>query len=95
MESLQRTGSFKIRGATNRLLALTPAERARGVITASSGNFALGVIVAGIPGALIAVPCAAVLNAVVQHLAEETDVGDSAREAAEDDPAPPPAPEPS
>jgi len=42
MESLQRTGSFKIRGATNRLLALTPAERARGVITASSGNFALG-----------------------------------------------------
>jgi len=42
MESLQRTGSFKLRGATNRLLALTPAERARGVITASSGNFALG-----------------------------------------------------
>ncbi len=42
MESLQSTGSFKIRGATNRLLALTPAERARGVITASSGNFALG-----------------------------------------------------
>jgi predicted PurR-regulated permease PerM len=62
-----------------------------GVIVA----IALGVIVAGIPGALIAVPCAAVLNAVVQHLAEETDVGDSAREAAEDDPAPPPAPEPS
>ena len=61
-----------------------------GVIVA----IALGVIVAGIPGALIAVPFAAVLNAVVQHLAEETRVGDSAREAAEDDPAPPPAPEP-
>jgi threonine dehydratase len=42
MESLQRTGSFKLRGATNRLLALTPAERVRGVVTASSGNFALG-----------------------------------------------------
>lgn len=42
MESLQRTGSFKIRGASNRLLALTPAERERGVITTSSGNFALG-----------------------------------------------------
>ena len=42
MESLQRTGSFKIRGACNRLLALTPAERERGVITTSSGNFALG-----------------------------------------------------
>ena len=42
MESAQRTGSFKIRGASNRLLALTPAERQRGVITTSSGNFALG-----------------------------------------------------
>jgi predicted PurR-regulated permease PerM len=52
------------------------------------------VIVAGIPGALIAVPFAAVLNAVTQHLAEETDVGESALEAAKDDPAPPPAPEP-
>ena len=62
-----------------------------GVIVA----IALGVIVAGIPGALIAVPFAAVLNAVVQHLAEETDVGESAREAAEDDPAPPAPPEPS
>ena len=62
-----------------------------GVIVA----IALGVIVAGIPGALIAVPFAAVLNAVVQHLAEETEIGESAREAAEDDPAPPPAPEPS
>ena len=61
-----------------------------GVIVA----IALGVIVAGIPGALIAVPFAAVLNAVVQHLAEETDVGESASEAAEDDPAPPAAPEP-
>lgn len=42
MEALQRTGSFKIRGASNRLLALTPNERERGVITTSSGNFALG-----------------------------------------------------
>ena len=42
MESAQRTGSFKIRGASNRLLALTPADRQRGVITTSSGNFALG-----------------------------------------------------
>ncbi len=42
-----------------------------GVIVA----IALGVLVAGIPGALVAVPLAAVLNAVVQHLAEDTDVG--------------------
>jgi putative heme transporter len=47
---------------------------------------ALGVIVAGIPGALIAVPLAASLNAVVQHLASNTEVGQDAAEAAEADP---------
>src|SRR5438128_2883091 len=46
MENLQRTGSFKIRGATHRLGALTPEERARGVITASAGNHAQGVALA-------------------------------------------------
>jgi threonine dehydratase len=40
LENLQRTGSFKERGALNRLLALTPEERKRGVITASAGNHA-------------------------------------------------------
>src|SRR5262245_53079893 len=38
LENLQRTGSFKLRGAMNRLLTLPPAELARGVVTASSGN---------------------------------------------------------
>jgi threonine dehydratase len=42
-ENLQRTGSFKERGALNRILALTEAERARGVIAASAGNHAQGV----------------------------------------------------
>jgi len=37
-ESLQKTGSFKIRGATNKMLGLTVEEKARGVITVSSGN---------------------------------------------------------
>lgn len=37
-ESLQRTGSFKFRGATNAIAALTDAERADGIITFSSGN---------------------------------------------------------
>jgi threonine dehydratase len=37
-ESLQRTGSFKLRGATNAVLKLTPAQRAAGVVTHSSGN---------------------------------------------------------
>ncbi|WP_433259479.1 threonine ammonia-lyase (plasmid) [Streptosporangium sp. CA-135522] len=39
-ENLQRTGSFKLRGALNHVLSLTAAERAGGVIAASSGNHA-------------------------------------------------------
>ena len=37
-ETLQETGSFKLRGATNAMLSLSPDVRARGVVTASSGN---------------------------------------------------------
>ncbi|MBM3265166.1 MAG: threonine/serine dehydratase [candidate division Zixibacteria bacterium] len=43
MESEQYTGSFKARGAMNRVLALTQEERTRGIVTASTGNHALGV----------------------------------------------------
>lgn len=43
LESLQRTGSFKDRGALNRLLDLTADERRRGVVTASAGNHAQAV----------------------------------------------------
>ncbi|MEZ3159658.1 threonine ammonia-lyase [Microbacterium sp. BWT-B31] len=43
LENLQRTGSFKIRGATYRLSRLSPEERARGVVAASAGNHAQGV----------------------------------------------------
>ncbi len=43
LENLQRTGAFKERGALNRLLQLTPEQRARGVIAASAGNHAQGV----------------------------------------------------
>lgn len=43
MENWQNTGSFKIRGALNRMLMLTAQEKARGVITASAGNHGLGV----------------------------------------------------
>ncbi|GAA1677807.1 threonine ammonia-lyase [Microbacterium lacus] len=46
LENLQRTGSFKIRGATYRLSRLTPEERARGVVAASAGNHAQGVALA-------------------------------------------------
>src|SRR5262245_2613668 len=38
LENLQRTGSFKLRGAMNKLLTLPPAALAAGVVTASSGN---------------------------------------------------------
>lgn len=46
LENLQRTGSFKIRGATHRLSRLTAEERARGVVAASAGNHAQGVALA-------------------------------------------------
>ncbi len=45
-ENLQRTGSFKFRGAYNRIAAMTPADRARGLIAFSSGNHAQGVAAA-------------------------------------------------
>lgn len=45
-ENLQRTGSFKIRGALNRINALTADERARGVVASSAGNHAQGVALA-------------------------------------------------
>lgn len=38
LETLQRTGSFKVRGAANRILTLTDEERARGIVACSSGN---------------------------------------------------------
>lgn len=43
LENLQKTGSFKLRGAYNKIRSLTPAERACGVIAASAGNHAQGV----------------------------------------------------
>ncbi|QMU97599.1 threonine ammonia-lyase [Microbacterium esteraromaticum] len=56
MENLQRTGSFKVRGATYRLSRLTEQERARGVVAASAGNHAQGVALAaqmlGIPATI-------------------------------------------
>ncbi|GAA2331764.1 threonine ammonia-lyase [Saccharopolyspora halophila] len=45
-ENLQRTGSFKLRGAFVRLLGLDPARRAAGVVAASAGNHAQGVALA-------------------------------------------------
>ncbi|MDS0282433.1 threonine ammonia-lyase [Haloarcula onubensis] len=46
LELFQRTGSFKLRGATNRIATLSPEQRAKGVVTASAGNHAQGVALA-------------------------------------------------
>jgi threonine dehydratase len=45
-ENLQRSGSFKVRGAYVRMAKLTPEEKARGVVAASAGNHAQGVALA-------------------------------------------------
>jgi threonine dehydratase len=56
-ENLQRTGSYKLRGALNRILTLAPDARQRGVIAASAGNHAQGVAVAaqvaGVPATIV------------------------------------------
>lgn len=68
LENLQMTGSFKERGARNRLLALDPAARKAGVVAASAGNHAQGVAYharsLGI-AATIVMPCTTPLNKVV------------------------------
>ena len=46
LENVQETGSFKLRGATHALLAMSPARRAAGVVAASSGNHGLGLAAA-------------------------------------------------
>ena len=59
LENLQHTGSFKVRGALNKLLTLTPEQRGEGIVTASSGNHgaavAYGLRLLGMRG-LIVVP---------------------------------------
>ncbi len=59
LENQQRTGSFKLRGATNKILSLSEEERRRGVVAASSGNHGAAVAcaaaAAGCP-ALVFVP---------------------------------------
>jgi threonine dehydratase len=56
-ENLQRAGAFKARGATNKILSLTAAERQRGVIAVSSGNHAQAVALAAREAGARAVVC--------------------------------------
>jgi threonine dehydratase len=59
-EGAQRTGSFKFRGAYNRLVQIVPADRAAGVVAWSSGNHAQGVAAAA---RLLAMPATIVMPA--------------------------------
>src|SRR5580693_7923068 len=59
-ETLQRTGSFKFRGAYNKLSTIPPERRAGGVVAFSSGNHAQGVAAAA---QLLAMPCVIVMPA--------------------------------
>src|SRR2546427_7564751 len=56
-ENLQKTGSFKIRGASNAILSLTEKEAARGIVTQSSGNHGAAVACAaawrGVPAWIV------------------------------------------
>ena len=58
LDNLQRTGSFKERGARNALLRLTAAQKKRGVIAASAGNHALGL---AYHGKLLGIPVTVVM----------------------------------
>src|SRR3954467_12189727 len=58
LEYLQRTGSFKERGARNALLQLSPEQKSRGVIAASAGNHALGL---SYHGQLLRIPVTVVM----------------------------------
>ena len=67
LENLQRTGSFKLRGALWRILGLAPEVRARGLVAASAGNHAQGVALAArVLGAhaTIVMPEATALNKI-------------------------------
>jgi threonine dehydratase len=58
LETLQRTGSFKFRGAYNRISRISPHDRAKGVVAFSSGNHAQGVAAAA---ALFSIPALIVM----------------------------------
>jgi threonine dehydratase len=68
LETLQRTGSFKFRGAYNRLVQLSPDERRRGVVAFSSGNHAQGVAAAA---ALLDMPATIVMPADAPRIKTE------------------------
>jgi threonine dehydratase len=96
LDYLQRTGSFKERGARNALLLLTPEQRKRGVIAASAGNHAQGIAyhasLIGIPTTVVMPKFAALVKVtncrqlganVILHGADLTEARAHAGEIAE------------
>ena len=80
-ECMQRTGAFKLRGAMNKILALTDAERARGFVAASSGNHGRAVAYAAQrfgTHACIVMPETAVKQAAIRALGAELVLCDAA-----------------
>jgi len=75
-ESLQPIGAFKLRGAYNAVATLAPDERARGVITYSSGNHAQGVARAA---RLLGAPCVVVMPSDAPAIKRERVVADGAQ----------------
>src|SRR5512141_2508807 len=68
LENLQRTGSYKERGALNKILTLSPEERSRGLVAASAGNHAQAVSYHGTSRGIkaeIVMPLATPLNKVM------------------------------
>lgn len=80
-ETLQRTGSFKFRGAYNALAAMDETARSRGVVTCSSGNHAQGVAAAA---ALFGVPATIVMPSDAPGLKRERTQAQGARVVAYD-----------
>ena len=98
MENFQRTGSFKIRGATNRIVTLPEDAKEKGVVTASAGNHAQGVALAasrsGVDSKIVMPEYAPIskINAtqsygaeVVLHGADYNDAADRAHEIERDE----------
>jgi len=81
-EHLQKTGSFKPRGMTARVAALSPAERERGIITVSAGNAAQGYAYAG---AALGVPVTVVMPAAAVRSKAAAAAGYGARVVLEGD----------
>jgi threonine dehydratase len=69
LEVLQRTGSFKFRGAYNRLVQLSPEQRRLGVVAFSSGNHAQGVAAAA---ALLSIPATIVMPSDAPRIKTES-----------------------